>query len=68
MGTGFDCFDPRSVTASPAITPVQKRWRSMLLAAMRNRGFHNYFREWWPFTYGPRPATAYDFQIEPRVP
>ena len=66
MGTGFDCFDPRSFTASAAITPQQRRRRDMLLAAMRARGFHNYFREWWHFTYGPRPKQAYDFPIEAR--
>ena len=68
LGTGFDCFDARSVTASPALTPEQTRRRSVLLAAMRRRGFHNYFREWWHFTFGPRPVTAYDFPIEPRSP
>ena len=33
-----------------AITPEQKRWRALLVAAMRARGFHNYFREWWHFS------------------
>jgi D-alanyl-D-alanine dipeptidase len=67
MGTGFDCFDPASFTASAAISPEQKRWRGVLLAAMRARGFHNYFREWWHFTYGARPANAYDVPIAPRA-
>jgi D-alanyl-D-alanine dipeptidase len=66
MGTGFDCFDPRSYTASAAIGAEQKRARGALLAAMHRRGFHNYFREWWHFTYGPRPAQAYDVPIAPR--
>ena len=66
MGTGFDCFDARSHTASPAIAAEQKRRRGLLLAAMRAHGFHNYFREWWHFTYGPRPAQLYDFPIGPR--
>jgi D-alanyl-D-alanine dipeptidase len=66
MGTGFDCFDPRSFTSSAAITPEQKRWRSVLLDAMRSRGFRNYFREWWHFSYGARPANAYDVPIAPR--
>jgi len=66
MGTGFDCFDPRSYTANATITPQQRHWRNVLLAAMHRRGFHNYFREWWHFTYGPRPKQAYDFPIEPR--
>jgi D-alanyl-D-alanine dipeptidase len=65
MGTGFDCFDEKSHTASAAITPEQKRWRNRLVAAMRARGLHNYFREWWHFSYGARPAQVYDFPIWP---
>ena len=65
MGTGFDCFDDKSHTASAAITPEQQRWRARLVAAMRKRGFHNYFREWWHFSYGTR-GKAYDEPIEPR--
>ena len=53
---------PRAHTASAAITPEQKHWRGVLLGAMRTRGFHNYFREWWHFSYGAR-GQAYDFPI-----
>ena len=67
MGTGFDCFDERSHTASRANTPEQKRWRALLVAAMRAHGFHNYFREWWHFSFGPRGGPAYDFAIMPRA-
>jgi len=66
MGTGFDCFDERSHTSSGATTPAQKRWRALLVAAMRARGLHNYFREWWHFSFGPRAGPAYDFPIEAR--
>jgi zinc D-Ala-D-Ala dipeptidase len=66
MGTGFDCFDARSHTSSGAITPEQKRWRAKLTAVLRARGLHNYFREWWHFSFGPRPAQAYDFAIGAR--
>jgi D-alanyl-D-alanine dipeptidase len=66
MGTGFDCFDERSHTASGAIAPEQRRWRARLVAAMRKHGLHNYFREWWHFSFGPRGAQAYDFVIEAR--
>jgi D-alanyl-D-alanine dipeptidase len=66
MGTGFDCFDARSRTASRAITPAQQRWRTLLVAAMWARGFHNYFREWWHFSFGPRGGPGYDFPIEAR--
>jgi D-alanyl-D-alanine dipeptidase len=67
MGTGFDCFDARSHTSSGAITPEQMRWRALLVAAMRARGLHNYFREWWHFSFGPRGGQAYDFPIEARA-
>jgi D-alanyl-D-alanine dipeptidase len=65
MGTGFDCFDPRSFT-NAAVTAEEKRWRAVLNTAMRKRGFHNYFREWWHYSYGARPPRGYDFPIEPR--
>ena len=67
MGTGFDCFDDKSHTVSTAISAEQKRWRLRLVAAMRARGFHNYFREWWHFSFGARPAQVYDFAIAPRA-
>jgi len=66
MGTGFDCFDDKSATASAAIGAEQKRRRGVLVAAMRRRGFHNYPREWWHFSYGARPQRAYDVPIAPR--
>jgi D-alanyl-D-alanine dipeptidase len=66
MGTGFDCFDDRSHTANAAISSDQTHRRALLVAAMRKRGFRNYFREWWHFTFGARPAQAYDFPIAPR--
>ena len=65
MGTGFDCFDDKSHTRSAAVSAAQKRWRAKLVAAMRARGFHNYFREWWHFSFGTR-GQAYDFPIAPR--
>jgi zinc D-Ala-D-Ala dipeptidase len=64
MGTGFDCFDGKSHTASAGLTTEQARLRALLIAAMRQRGFRNYFREWWHFSFGARPALAYDFPIE----
>jgi zinc D-Ala-D-Ala dipeptidase len=51
MGTGFDCFDAMSHTASSTITPEQKKWRGELVAAMTRHGFRNFEREWWHFTY-----------------
>jgi D-alanyl-D-alanine dipeptidase len=65
MGTGFDCFDDASRTASLAIAPEPQRRRALLVAAMRARGFHNYFREWWHFSFGARGRT-HDFPIASR--
>jgi D-alanyl-D-alanine dipeptidase len=65
MGTGYDCFDNKSHTTSPAISSDAKQWRATLGNAMRAQGFKNYFREWWHFSFG-RPAQAYDFPIVPR--
>jgi D-alanyl-D-alanine dipeptidase len=67
MGTGFDCLDTMSRTHSGAISPEQARRRDLLNAAMRAHGFHNYFREWWHFSYGAHPAREYDFPIVPRA-
>jgi D-alanyl-D-alanine dipeptidase len=65
MGTGFDCLDVKSYTASRAVTPAQRHWRVLLKAAMSARGFRNYFREWWHYEYG-RPRGYYDFSIVAR--
>jgi len=68
MGTGYDCSDVKSHTASPAITPAQRKWRDTLVAAMRKQGFLNYFREWWHFSLPGAGGEAYDFPILPRHP
>jgi D-alanyl-D-alanine dipeptidase len=67
MGTGFDCFDVNSHTASAANDAEQRRWRAVLVAVMAKRGFSNYHREWWHFTYANRGAALhYDFPINAR--
>ena len=67
MGTSFDCFDSASHTASSAVTAEQRRWRNMLVEAMRKQGLANYHREWWHFSYARSGGTAaYDFPIRPR--
>ena len=67
MGTGFDCFDPRTYTRSDKVTPEQRRARETLRAAMTSHGFRNYFREWWHYEYGGAgELRAYDFPIEAR--
>jgi len=67
MGTGYDCFDGRSHTASMAISAEQRRSRNLLLAAMTKREFSNYAREWWHYTFrGGRLVSYFDFPIRPR--
>ena len=65
MGAGFDLFDPRANTDSPAITEAQRANRQLLLDAMNKRGFANYPMEWWHFTFKPEPTptTAYDVPV-----
>jgi D-alanyl-D-alanine dipeptidase len=64
MGTGYDCFDLKSHTASAGISAEQRRWRNTLVEAMRRQGFANYDREWWHFSYARsgRPSQQ-DFPI-----
>jgi zinc D-Ala-D-Ala dipeptidase len=66
MGSGFDCFDSVSHTASSAITPLQRVWRQTLSAAMRRQGLVNYFREWWHFSMPGAGRAAFDFPIAAR--
>lgn len=65
MGTGYDCLDLKGHTAAN-VTLEQHQRRMMLVAAMRKRGFSNYFREWWHFTFdGSGGARHYDIPIAP---
>ena len=69
MGTGYDCFDPLSHTASGGITETQARWRRRLVEAMGREGFRNYRREWWHFTLATaRTVRAFSVPILPRRP
>jgi zinc D-Ala-D-Ala dipeptidase len=65
MGTGYDCFDVTSWTRSGGINAEQRRRRERFLSAMARRGFSNYHREWWHFTYGA-PYAYYDVPIRAR--
>jgi D-alanyl-D-alanine dipeptidase len=56
MGTGYDCFDTKSHTASSKVDEEQRRWRNILTEAMQRQGFENFAKEWWHFTYGPGNA------------
>lgn len=68
MGTGYDCLDVNSYTASAAISAEQRQRRATLVAAMAKRGFRNYAREWWHFSYsGTTPPALQDFPIAPRA-
>jgi zinc D-Ala-D-Ala dipeptidase len=68
MGTSFDCFDVMANTEAQGLTEEEKKNRAMLVAAMQARGFRNYPKEWWHFTFQPEPfpTTYFDFPIEPR--
>jgi zinc D-Ala-D-Ala dipeptidase len=66
MGTGYDCTDPKGYTAATSITPAQRRWRRLLVAAMGRQGFVNYAKEWWHFSLPGAGSAAYDFPISPR--
>nr|WP_246688657.1 MULTISPECIES: M15 family metallopeptidase [unclassified Mesorhizobium] len=65
FGTGFDCFDPKSQTASALIGAEAASNRKLLLAAMQAAGFRNYSREWWHFTLAkePFPKQRFDFPV-----
>jgi D-alanyl-D-alanine dipeptidase len=63
MGTGYDCTDVKAHTAASSITPAQRRWRNVLVAAMARQGFVNYSKEWWHFSLPGAGAQAYDFPI-----
>ena len=66
MGTGYDCTDPKGHTAASSITPAQRRWRNLLVAAMARQGFVNYSKEWWHFSLPGVSRQAYDFPITRR--
>lgn len=65
MGTGFDCFDPRSHTDSDAVGTEQRLRRFILKQAMESAGFKNYEKEWWHYTLinEPYPETYFDFPV-----
>ena len=63
MGTGYDCSDAKAHTAASSITPAQRKWRSLLVAAMAKQGFVNYAKEWWHFSLPGAGRAAYDFLI-----
>jgi zinc D-Ala-D-Ala dipeptidase len=67
MGTGYDCSDVMAHTAARSITPDQRRWRNVLVAAMARQGFVNYSKEWWHFSLPGAAGPAYDFPVTARM-
>jgi D-alanyl-D-alanine dipeptidase len=63
MGTGYDCSDLKAHTAAKSITPEQRHWRKLLVAAMARQGFANYSKEWWHFSQSRAGGPAYDFPV-----
>ena len=70
MGTPWDYFDPRSATASRAVTPQQRANRRLLKSVMEAHGFQNYAREWWHYTLvdEPFPDTYFDVPVATPAP
>jgi D-alanyl-D-alanine dipeptidase len=66
MGTGFDCFSPRSHTAYSGIGPEPRKNRQLLKSVMSRHGFRNLSTEWWHYTLRdePYPDTYFDFPVE----
>jgi len=65
FGTGFDCFDPASETASRGVSGDVSKNRRLLVETMTAAGFRNYRREWWHFTLAnePYPRKRFDFPV-----
>jgi zinc D-Ala-D-Ala dipeptidase len=66
MGTGYDCSDLKAHTAARSITPAQRQWRNVLVAAMAKQGFVNYSKQWWHFSLPGAAGPAYDFPTSRR--
>jgi D-alanyl-D-alanine dipeptidase len=64
FGTGYDCFDTKSETASKAVSSYARENRRLLVDSMRAEGFVNYSREWWHFTLADEPQKKrFDFPV-----
>ena len=66
MGSGFDCFDSISHTASQQVSKEAQKNRQLLLSVMHSQGFVNYKKEWWHFRYNKTRAGKkyYNFPIQ----
>lgn len=65
MGTGYDCFDPRSHTDNIVVGPDVLQNRHLLREIMEAAGFRNYDQEWWHYTLidEPFPDEYFDFPV-----
>jgi D-alanyl-D-alanine dipeptidase len=65
MGTGYDCFDPRSHTLDDRVTGQARENRLLLRRLMGLGGFVNYATEWWHFDLAdpPYPGQYFDFPV-----
>jgi D-alanyl-D-alanine dipeptidase len=65
MGTGYDCFDPRSHPADTRISTAAKQNRLLLARLMADAGFRASTTEWWHFTLNgePNPQEYFDFPV-----
>ncbi len=66
MGTGFDCFDPRARTDSPAVGRRARADRLLLKLLMEKNGFVNLPEEWWHYTLADEPYKDRDFDAPVR--
>jgi D-alanyl-D-alanine dipeptidase len=65
MGTGYDCFDPKSHPFAASVTKAQRANRLRLRRAMLKAGFKGLETEWWHFTLRdePFPDTYWNFPV-----
>jgi D-alanyl-D-alanine dipeptidase len=62
MGTGYDCFDPRSRPGDTTIGRAAQQNRLRLRRLMSQAGFTPSKTEWWHFEL-PGAGTYYDFPV-----
>ena len=58
MGTPFDTFTEAAHTANAEARV--RRYREILVRAMKSEGFANYDQEWWHFSYPVEGAVPFD--------
>lgn len=65
MGTGYDCFDPRSHTDNIVVGAEVLQNRHLLREIMEAAGFSNYDQEWWHYTLNDEPFADeyFDFPV-----